>query len=127
VQVVLAAQEIYQPYIYFASSATNVQAGQCVTVYWNTANVKEVYYNGAPESGIYQSRQECPLQTTTYTLRVVKHDGTEENRQIVIDISGVWTPPPAQPNPPGTFIEFSADKLLIRPGSASPSVGERPT
>jgi len=35
----------------------------------------------------HESRTECPLATTIYTLRVIRMDGTEVLRQIPIIVS----------------------------------------
>lgn len=74
--------------IAFNADRTQIQSGECVTISWNVINVQAVYYNGEDVSGDNQTRQECPGQTTNYTLRVVKLDGTEESRTIQIQVFG---------------------------------------
>ena len=77
--------------ISFNADRTQIQSGECVTISWNVINVQAVYYNGQGVSGDNQTRQECPRQTTNYTLRVVKLDGSEETRTIQVQVSGAST------------------------------------
>jgi hypothetical protein len=77
--------------IAFNTDRTQIQSGECVNISWNVINVQAVYYNGQGVSGDNQTRQECPRQTTNYTLRVVKLDGTEESRTIQIQVFGAPT------------------------------------
>ncbi len=68
------------------TGSATVFSGGCATVAWNTANVREVYYEGTGVSGV-GSRNECPAGTKTYTLRVVLQDGTETTRNVAIVVS----------------------------------------
>ncbi len=77
--------------IAFNADRTQIQSGECVTISWNVINVQAVYYNGQGMSGDNQTRQECPRQTTNYTLRVVKLDGSQETRTIQIQVLGAST------------------------------------
>lgn len=77
--------------IAFNTDRTQIQSGECVNISWNVINVQAVYYNGQGVSGDNQTRQECPRQTTNYTLRVVKLDGSEESRTIQIQVFGAPT------------------------------------
>jgi hypothetical protein len=69
---------------------TSIEEGECVTFTWDVANVQEVYFYADDEDwqdhGVVgqSSSVQCPDQTTTYNLRVVKRDGTVETRQITI-------------------------------------------
>lgn len=80
-----------QPQIDFGADRTQIRAGECITVYWNAANVKEVYYRGQGVPGTNQSRVECPTLTETYELRVVRQDGQIETRSIRIEVVGTGT------------------------------------
>lgn len=73
------------PQIIFDVSPTVVQGGECVNVSWSVTQVKEVYYQGEGVSGV-GGRQECPINTTIYRLRVVQQDGTElvEDRTVEV-------------------------------------------
>jgi len=74
--------------INFSADRTQIQSGECLNIYWNTANVRSVYYEGRGVSGINQSRLECPVQDTTYNLLVNTRDGQQLNRQIFVDVAG---------------------------------------
>lgn len=66
------------------TGAITVGPGGCGTVAWYTENVREVYYQGVGVSGV-GSREECPTETTTYTLRVVLQDGSVTERYVTIN------------------------------------------
>lgn len=86
--------------IQFWSDAPYVNAGQCTMLRWNVEGVREVYLNGSPVAG-GGSQQICLCQATTYTLHVVKVDGSTEDRQVFIDVYGSCeTPEPPPPPPP---------------------------
>lgn len=74
--------------IEFSADRTQIRAGECLHVYWNTANVRSVYYNGRGVSGINQTRLECPDQDTTYNLVVNTRNGQQITRQIFVDVLG---------------------------------------
>ncbi|MFQ5613537.1 MAG: FHA domain-containing protein [Anaerolineae bacterium] len=71
--------------ISFTASAETIGEGDCATLTWNVQNVKAVFLD---EEGVVGegSREVCPIETTTYTLRVVKNDDTEESLQITINV-----------------------------------------
>lgn len=75
---------------FFTVDRTNIKQGECVTFSWNVENIQAVWFypdgqdfNRYPTTG-QGSKQECPSQTTTYDLRVLRNDGTTEIRQITI-------------------------------------------
>jgi hypothetical protein len=74
--------------IQFSADRFETRPGECVNIYWNVINVRAVYYNNRGVAGENQTRSECPRETSTYTLRVVKLDNTEETRTIQIRVSG---------------------------------------
>jgi hypothetical protein len=71
---------------------TNIQVGECVMFYWKVEHVREVYFFAEgqrwEDHGVVGEgrRQECPTRPTTYSLRVVKQDGSVETRQIPIQV-----------------------------------------
>jgi hypothetical protein len=95
--------------IAFNTDRTQIQSGECVTISWNVINVQAVYYNGEGVSGDNQTRQECPRQTTNYTLRVAKLDGTEETRTIQIQVAGGSTPRSTLVMNDGQQVDFDRD------------------
>ena len=80
-----------QTRIDFGADRTQIQVGECVTIFWDVTNVSEVYYRGQGVSGSNQSRVECPTLTEYYDLRVVKLDGNTESRTIRIEVLGTGT------------------------------------
>jgi hypothetical protein len=72
----------------FWADRTQLRAGECLSVNWNTNNVKEVYYNNQPVSGIYQTRLECPGEDATYNLLVITRNNQQILRQIYVDVEG---------------------------------------
>ncbi|HMT20983.1 MAG TPA: META domain-containing protein, partial [Promineifilum sp.] len=80
------------PSIQFTVDRTNILQGECVTFNWSVTNATAVYFYAQGEA--WQNNQvqpqgnrvACPNTTTTYFLRVLKPDGTVEERQIVITV-----------------------------------------
>ncbi len=72
--------------VQFVIEPTKIESGDCVQVGWNVTGVKEVYYQGQGVAG-QELRTECPVQTTTYTLRVVKLDNSDEQKQITVEVT----------------------------------------
>ncbi|MFB0534816.1 MAG: CARDB domain-containing protein [Anaerolineae bacterium] len=83
--------------INFWSDAPYVNAGQCTTLHWDVKEVREVYLNGGPVAG-QGDQQVCLCEAATYTLHVVKLDGSTEDRQVFIDVYGSCETP--EPPPP---------------------------
>ena len=73
--------------ISFMADKTTLQAGQCTDLHWAVDNVSAVYLDGAGVTG-HGSKHVCPGATTTYTLHVVKRDGSSEDRQGTITGTG---------------------------------------
>lgn len=73
--------------ISFRSDAPYVNGGSCTTLRWDVEGVQAVYLNGAGVGG-HGSQQVCPCEPTTYTLDVVKLNGSRETRQVFIDVYG---------------------------------------
>jgi hypothetical protein len=93
--------------ITFTVDRTNIQAGECVNFHWKVEHVREVYFFAEgqrwEDHGVVGEghRQECPSHSTSYSLRVVKQDGSVEIRQIPIQVRpGAQTPQPPPPPPP---------------------------
>ena len=73
------------PQIDFNISPTSIQGGDCVTITWNVAEVKEVYLDGNGVSGT-GNIQDCPQESKTYRLRVVKQDDSEQIQEIRVEV-----------------------------------------
>jgi uncharacterized protein YgiM (DUF1202 family) len=74
-----------EPVIMFYASNGTIHEGECVTVVWRVEGIREVYYQGEGVTG-QGSRQECPTETTTYHLQVIKLDGGIVDRYITITV-----------------------------------------
>ncbi len=105
------------PGITFTVDRTDIRQGECVTFTWNVTNVKAVYFyadgQDYRQNGVagQASRQECPAQSTTYNLRVDKNDGSNEVRQIRINVQ----PNSALP----VIVTFVAEPSQINAGGCS--------
>jgi hypothetical protein len=71
----------------FRVDRTEIRRGECVTFSWNVYGVQAVYFQGKGVAGENQSRRECPQESTAYTLRVERADGSTETRDIQINVS----------------------------------------
>lgn len=78
----------------FWADATNLDAGQCTTLRWQTDHAARIELNGEGVPGSYSEEQVCPCADQSYTLRVVGHDGTVEESTITLNIRGACTPVP---------------------------------
>jgi hypothetical protein len=72
--------------ISFYANRYAINPGECVTLTWSVEGIKEVYYQGAGVTG-QESRVECPVATTTYTLRIVRVDDSVVTQQITITVA----------------------------------------
>ncbi|MBK8987786.1 MAG: transporter substrate-binding domain-containing protein [Chloroflexi bacterium] len=74
----------------FTVDRTTIRAGECVTFSWNVSNIQAVFFY--PQGANWQNfgvtgqgtSVQCPAQTTTYELRVLRRDNTFDIRQITI-------------------------------------------
>ena len=64
-----------EPNILFSANPTEINEGQCTTFSWLVTNVKAVFFEdqGVPgeNNGQPVTREECPTESKTYTLRVI--------------------------------------------------------
>ncbi|MEZ4515609.1 MAG: transporter substrate-binding domain-containing protein [Chloroflexota bacterium] len=87
----------------FTVDRTTITAGQCVTFSWDVRNASSVYFYSVGENWAQNqvqpqgSQRECPPVTTTYELRVIKPDNSQETRNIRIDVT--------QPQPDAPVIQ----------------------
>lgn len=78
--------------ITFTADDTDLTPGECTDLHWDVHNVKEVHLitnGGAPEgvAGEEQTRNVCPADDTTYTLRVKKLDDSIVEQSITIMVT----------------------------------------
>jgi len=65
---------------------SSITAGQTALLYWKFTGVKEVYFEGQGVLGI-DSKLVKPTQTATYTVRVIRNDGSEAACQITVQVN----------------------------------------
>jgi hypothetical protein len=90
-----------EPSISFWADRNPIVQGECTTIRWVVDNVEAVYLDG---QGVIGSGEHlvCPVENTTYTLRVVSYIG---DMYPSVTINVVWptptpVPPTATPIPP---------------------------
>ncbi len=71
--------------IEFTSSSDAIQGGECVTIRWNVTGVKEIYYDEEGVGGTGE-RVECPRDTESYYLRVVRSDDSQVTRELKVEV-----------------------------------------
>lgn len=74
------------PTITFSADNMLLSRGGCTTLRWSTSNVSAVFLNDAGVTSP-ASRDICPSETTTYTLRVNLNDGASASRIVVIGVT----------------------------------------
>lgn len=84
-----------------------IDAGQCTTLHWDVQNVSAVYLDEQGVAG-QGSQQVCPPGTTTYTLRVVLQDGSQQTRQITVTVNA-----PPQPGPTINYFAPSTNQINL--------------
>ena len=75
--------------ITFLADRYSITPGECVSIYWLVEGIREVHYQGIGVTG-NESRLECPLSTTTYTLRIVRSDYSEVIRTVTVAVSTAY-------------------------------------
>ena len=80
-----------EPIVQFSANSTQLQAGECTTFSWLVTNVQAVFFEDegvrGDDNGGPVTQQECPDETTTYTLRVTRLDGQDQIAEIEITVS----------------------------------------
>ena len=75
------------PNVRFWADETDLNAGECATVYWQTSNILAVHFDGLGVSGNGE-RAFCPCETESHTLRVKYLNGTTEDFVVTLDVTG---------------------------------------
>jgi hypothetical protein len=76
----------------FSADRAEIQPGECATFRWHVEGVKAVYFYAEGdrwrEHGVVGEgeQQMCPLETTTYCLRVIKGDDSVDMHTITIQV-----------------------------------------
>lgn len=107
--------------INFWADSTSVYAGQCTNLHWDVQGVQAVYlsYDGHSQGVVGQGSQTvCPTGSgTTYTLQVIMRDGSQQTREIRINV--INPQPTSTKAPPGVKIDFTADSTNITIGTCT--------
>ena len=95
--------------INFWADRTQINQGECATLFWDVRNVRAVWvypqgsdFNAFPRTGQGNERV-CPWATTTYEMRVQLTDGSTQFRHVTINVTQPIAPPqppPVAPPPP---------------------------
>jgi hypothetical protein len=124
--------EIPLPIVNYWADPTEITAGGCTTLYWETSNVSRVVFGGV-EQEFNGSYSDCMCETQSYPLRVTYNDGTQETFQVTINVTGTCgtdTPVPdtTPPDPPtllkplnGTTLTCSSSTILRWDAASDPS------
>jgi hypothetical protein len=96
----------------FRADRTTINAGEHATLRWDVECVQAVYLDGAPVTG-HETRDIAPSATTTYTLHVIKKDGSAEDRQVIITVN------PAPPACVNFSVSFGTDQQQIPAGTTT--------
>jgi hypothetical protein len=83
-------------------------AGKCTRLHWEVDNVREVYLDGQGVTG-HGDKQVCPTQKTTYTLHVVKVDGSTEDKRVTVKGQPAEAAGPPAPPGGGSWGQAKAD------------------
>ena len=73
------------PSIHFQADDTHINAGDHTTLRWDVECVQEVHLDGAPVTG-HGTKVVSPTSTKTYTLHVVRNDGSTVDRQVTVQV-----------------------------------------
>ncbi len=111
---------------YFEADKTDLTAGECTILRWQTYNVRVVYLDDVVVTG-NGTRTVCPCTTETHTLRVRYNDGRSHSRVVTLNVTGeCGTPsrytPTATARPP-TGSTFPASPMP----TSSPTPTPKPT
>ena len=74
------------PSIDFRADRTELDEWECTTLRWDVENVRAVYLDDRGVTG-HGTREVCPEETTTYTLRVVLTDGSTQDETLTITVA----------------------------------------
>ncbi len=91
----------------FWADKYSLAPGECTVLHWNFEGVTAVYLNGVPVTGA-EDRQECPTQTTIYTLRVVS-GVTSQDFRLSITVQSTATPD----------VQFTANRFVLVKGQCT--------
>ncbi len=109
--------------IAFTADASTLIQGQCTMIHWQVTNASLVALDNATVN-LTGSKQDCPKQTTTHTLRITTLDKQNVQRTLTINVTAPSRIPPAIPTrtlPPPPPPVGCAGSPVISSFSVSPS------
>lgn len=77
----------------FYANPPNIFAGQCTLLRWDIDYVSQIYFNGQGVTG-HETRTVCPYVTSSFTLRVIRYDGSEYYPTVWVYVTQGPPPPP---------------------------------
>ena len=90
------------PNVRFWADKTDLTAGECATLYWQTNNVLAVFFDNLGVSGDGE-RVFCPCEPESHTLRVRYLNGTTEDFVITLNVTGQCEVTTVAPTPTATL------------------------
>ncbi|MGJ3238480.1 MAG: LysM peptidoglycan-binding domain-containing protein [Anaerolineae bacterium] len=69
----------------FRADAYRILGGMCTLLRWDATTMQAIYLDERPVSAD-SSREVCPSETTTYSLRVIYDDNAEHTSEIIITV-----------------------------------------
>ncbi len=70
---------------FYADPAT-INYGACTTIHWDVEGIQAVYYEGQGVTG-HETRQECPPEDQTYTLKVITKDNQTLTYLVTVTVA----------------------------------------
>lgn len=102
--MIIQPQPQCQLYVNFRADRYTINVGEHTTLRWDVECANAVYLNGQGVTG-HEARDVAPNNTTVYTLRSIKKDGSPDDRTITINVNQAPqpTPVPVRRNVSGTW------------------------
>lgn len=96
--------------INFNINPTQIQGGECVNITWNVAGVREIYFEGQGVGGS-ANIVDCPKETKTYQLRVIRMDGSEYRQDIEVEVINAISSTGSMKLEPNQAVELDQGKI----------------
>jgi len=101
--------------VLFWADPTELNAGECSTVQWQTTHVRAVYLDGGGVSGL-GAKTFCPCYDETHTLYVTYLDGRSELFSVTLDVTGTCPGSPPTPISPISPLGSPTPQPTLSPG-----------
>ena len=107
--------------VLFWADPTELNAGECSTVQWQTNHVRAVYLDGAGVSGL-GAKTFCPCYDETHTLYVTYLDGQSELFSVTLDVTGTCPGSPPTPISPISPLGSPTPQPTLSPGKTPAAI-----